>query len=130
MPLYNFRNPKYFCGEILLTAFGKLQLLLPDTHMMPDVKLDLSHANASAPHLLGYGDDFRICHMRGRNTHHRVNSAILGPDKFRENVDVFEGIFKRKMFVESITNLAMCTFHDRTFHFGFPAHLKLYAHVA
>ena len=68
----------------MLAALGKLHPLT-DTQVLPDAKLDLSHANASASHL-PYSADVRICHMRGRHTGRRVYRVNVGRYKFRENV--------------------------------------------
>ena len=117
------------CFEILFAALGKIHLFLTDTHMLPYVKLNFIHANASTSHPLPYGEDARICHTRGRLTCRRVKRVILGPEKFRQNVDIYESIFISKIFVYSIMNRALRTFHDSSFHVGDPAHLKLYALV-
>ena len=93
----------------------------------PTLKLDFNHANASKSHL-PYGEDVRICHTLVRHTG-QVYRVIVGPDKFRQNVNISEGSFICKLFLYSVTNRAMRTFHDRTFHVGISALLKLYALV-
>ena len=75
---------------------GKLNLLLTDTHVLPYAKFDLTHANATATvHSLPYGEDVRICYMRRCHTCRRVNRVIVGPDRFRQDVDTAESIFIR-----------------------------------
>jgi len=64
---------------------------------------------------------------RGRHAIRRVNRVIVGLDKFRQNIDISVGIFICKIFVDSIANCAMDTFHDRTFQVGVPTQQKLNA---
>jgi len=58
-----------------------------------------------------------------------VNSVIVGPEKFREDIDISIGILMCEIFIVSIANRAMHVFHYRTFQVGFRAHLKLNAFI-
>jgi len=95
----------------------------------PHARLGLRFTNAASPglHPLPYRENVRIGHSRRRYTRRRVYRVILGPDKFWENVVIPVGTFVDEIFIQPTANSTIRMFHEATFNFRIPTHLKLNA---
>jgi len=130
-PLDYFCDPENLGAEILFVSLGTPLLFLGDAHVLP--KTERCFRDANAPPFPGrlqpllYCENVRIGDSRGRYANRRVNGVIVDLDKFRQKINISVVIFIYKIFVDSIANCAMHSFHGRTLQLGVSTHLKLNA---
>jgi len=100
-----------------------------ESYVLPDTKLGRcdSHTLPLGLHPTPYCEDVSIGHSRRCHACSRVNRVIVSLDKFRQNVNISVRVPERKISVQTISDRPLGTFHDRTFHIGIYANLKLNA---
>ena len=124
-----FKTPNYFGIGIVFCSLCKLHFLVDDSHVLPDTKLGRLDSNTPplGLHPTPYCEEVSIGHTRRRHACSRVNRVIVSLDKFRQNGNISVLVPERKISIQSIPDRPMGTFHDRIFHIGISANLKLNA---